>query len=78
MYVVNAGLLKDWLKKEKKNNPTARRDLLTSVRISDSLLSKILYCKHVPNEQTRFMLAHITGIKEELLFPPEKKEEEAA
>jgi len=74
---VNTNLLRSWVDKQKKTNPYIKADLQKSVRISHSLLDKVL-CGKVPGPQTRFMLAHVTGLNEEELFPVVGSDEGAA
>lgn len=65
---VNTDLLRNWIKEQKETNPHARVDLVKKARISPSFLEKIL-CGQMPGPQTRFMLAHATGLNENELFP---------
>ena len=70
---VNTNLLRNWVDEQKKYNPHIKADLMKTARISSSLLEKVI-CGKVPGPQTRFMLAHATGLKENELFPMSESE----
>lgn len=75
----NRTLLKQWFKEQKKLDKDFAAHLIKKLNISTHTLHKILYSEgHCPNRYVRAILAEISGIKEEKLFPYVGSEKEAA
>lgn len=75
----NRELLKQWIRDQKKINPSIESEVLAYLRISISTYKKILYLQgYCPNPQIRFLLAQKTKIEESKLFPMTGIEKEAA
>jgi hypothetical protein len=66
----NKKLLGKWLRETKETNPSINSEIMEKLRISLSTWTKIIYLDgYCPNTQTRILLAQLTGLDENLLFP---------